>query len=92
VGLLHSAGTNTLEVLRDFRNSINMTAEELETFLESHQSRRAAEHGEHPEEQEGRKFARRIIELLHKLGERREDPQEYNQSLLYEGDLEQMYQ
>lgn len=80
-------------VIRRFMTEVNMSKAEIEDFLASEESRRAVEEGAaEGEEQDGRRMARRVIELLEKVGERKEDPHAYELSLLYEGDLEQMHQ
>jgi hypothetical protein len=82
-------GVYTRGLVHDFASTVNMTPRELEAFIASDASWEVArEGGEH----DARKWARRGVELLQKVGERREDPQEYPMSLLYEADLEHMFQ
>jgi DNA topoisomerase VI subunit B len=77
-------------IIREFKNTINMSPSELERFLDSQESREAVE-GEHISEIEhnGRHFARRVIELLTKDQDRgREGADE----LMYEQDIQNMFQ
>lgn len=58
-----------------------MTPEELERWLGTEQSRQAVQQVEEDVEKEGRHAARRVVELLSK-----------DEELMYEGDLEHMWQ
>lgn len=56
------------------------------------ESKIAVQRGVDYNEKEGRHLARRVIELLNKCNEHQRDPHAYPLSLLYEADIEQMYQ
>lgn len=74
-----------LQVVEDFLKHVNMNVEELESLLASEQS----QHVKPSRDMDVRHLARRVIELLGKLGERRDDPHHYDYSLLYDADIEQ---
>lgn len=85
--------TDPPSVIHAFMAAVNMSKAEIEAFLVSQESRDAVQEGAaEGEEMQGRRLGRRVIELLDKVGERRDDPHAYPLSLLYEGDLEQMFQ
>lgn len=84
-------GVEPAQVLSEFINAVNMEPEEIHVFLQTEESRRGAEEGT-DEEKDGRRLGRRVIELLHKVHEHRSDPHAYPLSLIYEADLQQMYQ
>ena len=85
-------GADPRQVVKEFMATVNMQPREIEEFLTTENSRKAAELTEDDAEHEGRHLARRICELLEKVGERKNDPHAYELSLLYEADLQQMYQ
>jgi Protein of unknown function (DUF3140) len=85
-------GIDPRQVVKEFMATVNMQPNEIEDFLTTEESRKAADLTDNEEEQDGRHLARRICELLEKVGERKEDPHAYELSLLYEADLQQMYQ
>lgn len=85
-------GVDPRQIVKEFMSIVNMQPNEIEAFLATDESRRAAEGAEDAEEQEGRHLARRVCELIEKVGERKDDPHAYELSLLYEADLQQMYQ
>jgi hypothetical protein len=85
-------GMDPRQVVRDFMTVVNMSGQEIEGFLATEESRKAAELTDNAEEHQGRHLGRRICELLGKVGEHKNDPHAYELSLLYEADFQQMYQ
>jgi len=85
-------GMDPRQVVNDFMATVNMQPREIEEFLQTEDSRKAAELTENEEEHQGRHLARRLCELLCKVREKKNDFHAYELSLLYEADLQQMYQ
>jgi len=85
-------GMDPRQVVNDFMATVNMAPREIEEFLATSDSRKAADLAGNEEEHQGRHLARRVCELLEKVGEKKDDYHAYELSLLYENDLQQMYQ
>ncbi|KAL4524139.1 hypothetical protein Ndes2526B_g00160 [Nannochloris sp. 'desiccata'] len=85
-------GMDPRQVVNDFMATVNMQPREIEEFLATEDSRKAVDSTENEEEHQGRHLARRVCELLEKVGEKKNDFHAYELSLLYEGDLQQMFQ
>ncbi len=87
-------GANPRELVKEFMATVNMDAGEIAAFLNTDESRKAANLTEEFQEQQGRHLGRRVCELLEKVGEKKSlhDPHAYELSLLYEADLREMFQ
>ncbi|KAL4440459.1 hypothetical protein ABPG75_003460 [Micractinium tetrahymenae] len=68
-------------VIAAFRETVNMTPDEVERWLATEQSRQAVEQVDEDADKQGRHAARRIVEMLHK-----------DQELVWDGDLMHMWQ